>query len=176
MHRASVGPKRHPDQVPPSGNDFDYQSSSGHHSINLCNDQRFCIVSTCLSDTPSSGCSRCLTQWWSSSSHISQYLPSFTAPAYPVYKPSPAVMQPGGQLRIPAAPLPGLQFTAPLSGSVPYCQMSNRPVAVSQPVNQPALTTQSMLQPQSHQLGPHLCNLLRLSLRPRRSLSTSQCK
>lgn len=47
-----------------------------------------------------------------------QYLPTFTAPAYPVYQLSPVVTQLGGQLLIPAAPVPGPQLTAPPSVSV----------------------------------------------------------
>lgn len=76
-----------------------------------------------------------------------QYLLSFTAPAYPVHQPSPAVMQPGGQLLIPAVPLPGLQLTAPSSGSVPYCQMLNTSPADSQPVyhHHESLTTYAIL-------------------------------
>lgn len=57
---------------------------------------------------------------------------------------------------LPAAPLMGLQPTAPSSGGVSYYQARNPPAAVPPSVYQPApaMTTQPMFQLQSHQLGP----------------------
>ncbi|KAA0725569.1 Angiotensin-converting enzyme [Triplophysa tibetana] len=69
-----------------------------------------------------------------------QYLPSSTAPAYPVYQPSPTVVTPTCQPLAPPAPHPMLQRTTPsASNAHPVYQALH------------AITAQNMIQSQSYQ-------------------------